>query len=386
MTIGLRPLARPWICRYTGAVKRTTFALAVLILSLPGCDPKDQSSYPAPGSDSSQEDPSSEPVSGTPRGADAQRAAEMASQAAEGAAAPSDEAAADSGRRLFDGDDAQSDSFSSNSYAAEGAAVPASMGPWARSHLAKVAYTRDRSARPRDLGRTVPGLEAARYPPSQGTAGRAAGVVLAAFDSFQKKMFDTVAPVLGRADWGAARRKGAGTPMTPTRVTVHHTEGHRTSTQADTAQQVRNIQHYHMAGRAAEGKDTWDDIGYHFLIDGSGRIAEGRPTELLGAHVHHGNESNIGVALLGDFNKLRPTGEQTESLTRLVSFLAIKYHQEPSRKGFLEGHMHYNQTSCPGSHLIAMLAALRQKIDAETGQLLARLKPGQFAPIATTDV
>jgi hypothetical protein len=157
-------------------------------------------------------------------------------------------------------------------------------------------------------------------------------------------------------------------------------------TEAATAAEVRNIQHYHMAGRAKEGKDVWEDIGYHFLIDGAGRVVEGRPAETLGAHVRGANENNIGIAMMGNFERIKPTADQVASLTRLVSFLALKYRQDPSRKGFLEGHRHYNSTDCPGKNMMAILDGIRARIDAETVELAARVKAapkGQFVPVLT---
>jgi hypothetical protein len=199
-------------------------------------------------------------------------------------------------------------------------------------------------------------------------------------------MLDAAAPILSRAGWSAAKRKGAPVAMTPTHVTVHHTDGRQSMTEAETAAEVRGIQQYHMYGRGREGKDVWEDIGYHFLIDGAGRVVEGRPAETLGAHAGGANANNIGIAMLGDYNKVKPTPEQIESLTRLVSFLALKYRQDPTRAGFLEGHQHYNNTDCPGKNMMAILASLRARVDAETIRLAALVKAapqGQFVPVLT---
>ena len=212
--------------------------------------------------------------------------------------------------------------------------------------------------------------------------------MLAAFDTFQHRMFAEAAPILSRSGWHAAKRKGSAVAMHPTHVTVHHTEGPQTMTEAQTAAVVRNIQHYHMAGRAAEGKDTWDDIGYHFLIDGSGRVAEGRPAETLGAHAGGANQDNIGISVMGDFNRQKPTAAQIESLTRLVSFLAIKYGQNPARNGFLEPHRHYDKTDCPGKNMMAILDSLRRSVDARTLEIIARLSDAdknEFVPVTVTD-
>jgi hypothetical protein len=250
-----------------------------------------------------------------------------------------------------------------------------------------VHYTSLKSYSPNDLRTSAPPLpDAAAYPAASGTDSRGANVVLTAFNAFQRKMYSAAAPIISRASWGAARRIGRATAMTPTHVTVHHTEGPQTMTEAATRAAVRNIQWYHMHGRAREGKDTWDDIGYHFLIDGAGRVVEGRPANTVGAHARGANENNVGIALMGNFEKVRPTGAQLESLERLASFLAVKYHQDPTRSTFLEPHRHYDQTSCPGKNMMAVLGPVRQKVDGETDTLLAKLKtadPNQFVAVAS---
>ncbi|MEQ1920769.1 MAG: peptidoglycan recognition family protein, partial [Elusimicrobiota bacterium] len=112
------------------------------------------------------------------------------------------------------------------------------------------------------------------------------------------------------------------------------------------------------------------------------RVVEGRRAEFIGAHVQGGNDGNVGVAMMGDFNKLKPSDAQVESLTRLVTFLAIKYKKDPEAKGFLEGHQHYNSTDCPGKNLMAILDALRHKIDKEKEQIMAGGSGGTFTPLA----
>jgi uncharacterized protein with LGFP repeats len=167
--------------------------------------------------------------------------------------------------------------------------------------------------------------------------------------------------------------------MRATRVTVHHTDGRQTMTEAETAAEVRSIQRFHM-GR----ERGWDDVGYHFLIDGAGRVVEGRPADTLGAHVMSANENNIGVALMGDFEKTHPTRAQVESLTRLVSYLAVKYKEDPSQRGFLQPHRHYGNTDCPGRNMMTIFEELRADVDGEARRILANQNaaPGRFQPVA----
>jgi len=43
------------------------------------------------------------------------------------------------------------------------------------------------------------------------------------------------------------------------------------------------------------------DVGYHFAIDGYGKIYEGREIGYMGAHVSDANENAIGIVLMGNF-------------------------------------------------------------------------------------
>ena len=206
---------------------------------------------------------------------------------------------------------------------------------------------------------------------SQGSS-RGAGKTLLEFAAFQlEQKFPSVAPIMSRLGWNAGKRRGANSAHRPYRVTVHHTDGSVPMNEAATAAAVKEIQRYHMVGRGRQGKENFSDIGYHFLIAGDGRVIEGRRAEYLGAHAGGANSGNIGIAMMGDFNKSKPTDAQIESLTRLITFLAIKYKKEPGAKGFLEPHQHYTDTDCPGKNMMAILDALRRKIDHEKDLILA---------------
>lgn len=354
-------------------------ALALLGFSACGGMEKDKDGRKTPPAAATARPPRELGLSGLSGDADA-----LSGQVSSFAAAPAlatDEAATGAGDRFFDGRALRDAGF-----AVPGDAVYAGAGGGPRPRL---AYA-DPAAAHRGTDLQIaepPSPDDARFPPGSTALASGAGKVLAAFDGFQRKMYDAAAPIMSRAGWRAARRKGSPVAMTPTHVTVHHTEGAQTMTAAATAAEVRNIQHYHMYGRAREGKDIWEDIGYHFLIDGAGRVVEGRPAETLGAHAGGANENNIGIAMMGNFMRVKPTAEQVESLTRLVSFLAVKYKQDPSKDGFLEPHRRYNHTDCPGTNMMAILEALHRRVDEKTLELEARLKTapkGEFVPVLTS--
>lgn len=272
-------------------------------------------------------------------------------------AAPED--AANGASAMFDGTRMR-DAVSSNGFAPAGAMIG--------DRGKRIQYTAA-AQRISDLRGTEPPLPD-DYDYSRGGAtpgsAREAGQTLLSFAKFQlEQKFPTVAPIMSRLGWRAAPRAGSNDGHDPYRVTVHHTQGARPMDEASTAAAVKGVQQYHMVGRGREGKDNFHDIGYHFLIAGDGRVIEGRRAEYLGAHAGGANSGNIGIAMMGDFNKLKPTNAQIESLTRLVTFLSVKYKKDPNSKDFLEAHNHYTNTDCPGKHLMSILDSLRRKVDKE---------------------
>jgi hypothetical protein len=169
----------------------------------------------------------------------------------------------------------------------------------------------------------------------------------------------TVAPqaptVLPRSAWGAKKATKPYEPMLPDRISVHHTEAFQAFSQTDAAQEMRVIQNFHQKGRG------WIDIAYHFVIDGSGRIWEGRPVGVVGAHVKNKNDGNIGISLMGDFHAPKnnqPSMAQIQSLVTLLKYLTAKYQIPVSR---IKGHRDQEDTSCPGDILYARLDDIRRQ-------------------------
>jgi hypothetical protein len=101
----------------------------------------------------------------------------------------------------------------------------------------------------------------------------------------------------------------------------------------------------------------WDELGYHFVIGNGGGTSDGLvevgsrwPKQKYGAHCRVGdneeyNYFGIGICLVGDFEKRRPTEAQMASLARLVGYLADRYHIDERH---IIGHSTVDDTRCPG--------------------------------------
>lgn len=169
--------------------------------------------------------------------------------------------------------------------------------------------------------------------------------------------------ILSREAWHAEpARTGEMSPLRGqwSRITVHHSAESADESQggalAETAATVQRIQKVHMD----RGNDSfgWADIGYHFMIDSSGRILEGRGLEWQGAHARGANNhQNLGVCLLGDFAKHPPSPAALKSLELLLDDLRERYRIAPMR---IYAHKELTPTVCPGPALTRWVASYRR--------------------------
>ena len=155
-------------------------------------------------------------------------------------------------------------------------------------------------------------------------------------------------------------------PMgTPWRITVHH-EGSDTDdlfSESGVAERLRTITKVQEQS-VGEGGLGAGDLAYHFVIDRSGRIWEGRSLSWQGAHAGNGtaNTGNIGVVLLGNFDVQEPTASQLLSLRQLLANLCQRYTVRPENiYGHDEVKTQYGlpSTRCPGRYLSAWLRSYR---------------------------
>lgn len=130
-------------------------------------------------------------------------------------------------------------------------------------------------------------------------------------------------------------------------VVMHHT--------ASEAGSVRSIDASHKQRRDSQGK-PWLGIGYHFVIGNGNGMKDGeiQPTfrwtkQIHGAHagVAAYNELGIGIVLVGNFEKTRPTAAQLRSAKRLVGALRTAYGITDKS---VVTHGAINKTACPGRY------------------------------------
>ena len=180
--------------------------------------------------------------------------------------------------------------------------------------------------------------------------------------------------VAGRQQWHAeaATRSNLEPMGRPSRLTIHHSAMYfRDTRPASCAAQILMIQREHMNNRG------YADIGYHYLIDPSGRIWQGRDLRWQGAHASGDNNiRNIGICLLGNFVRGRsgqgPTAAQTASMRQLVGSLMQRYEFGGDA---IYCHSDFKATECPGPLLEPVVAQLARDLRRSRSTRVAAVAP-----------
>ena len=153
--------------------------------------------------------------------------------------------------------------------------------------------------------------------------------------------------VIRRAEWRAAPPTQPYTPHAPRYFTLHHTQAHYPKNYAEAVNEMLFIQDYHQHGRG------WIDIAYHFLIDPAGNIFEGRPINVLGAHVLSRNTGNIGISIMGNYH---PPANDPFTAAAQDSFVAVGRYLKDTYEvpvSSFYAHRDIGNSDCPGDNLYA---------------------------------
>ena len=143
--------------------------------------------------------------------------------------------------------------------------------------------------------------------------------------------------------------------MLPARyITIHH-DGmtpFTSTSKYSAASRLEIIRKSHL--RRDGGR--WGDIGYHFAIDPAGRLWQGRPLMWQGAHVRARNEGNIGVVVLGNYERQSVNRAQIAAIESTLRSLMKKYSVSVSK---VRTHQEWAATACPGKSLQQVMVGLR---------------------------
>lgn len=123
-------------------------------------------------------------------------------------------------------------------------------------------------------------------------------------------------------------------------IVIHYTG------EPDMDASAETIHGWHLAN------DGWAGIGYHFVVRKDGTIERGRPEWAIGSHAYGENSHTLGIHVCG--GDVQPTDAQIEKTSMLIAYLCDKYGI-PIDRDHIVGHGELMPTSCPGTHLQALL-------------------------------
>ena len=185
----------------------------------------------------------------------------------------------------------------------------------------------------------------------------------------------------GRRQWGARESWRDGRPHinhTIKQVHVHHTVNSNSYRRRDVPALIRGMYRYHTRHLG------WSDIGYNFLVDRFGRVWTGRAggarRAVRGAHTLGFNSTSAGVAVIGNFELVRPSDRVLDAVAAVAAWKLQPYGRDPLgnvrvwshgsdrfragrkvRLPAIDGHRDTNQTACPGRHLYHHLDEIRHR-------------------------
>lgn len=137
-------------------------------------------------------------------------------------------------------------------------------------------------------------------------------------------------------------------PHRITHVTLHHSgslEPLRPSD--DPVAKLRGLQSWGASDR------NWWDVPYHFLIDLSGRVYEGRDWRYMGeTNTDYNPSGHFLISVIGNYGLQEPTQAQIEAIADLMAWAVERFDVPLDRIG---GHYDYAETNCPGDHLRELL-------------------------------
>ncbi len=161
--------------------------------------------------------------------------------------------------------------------------------------------------------------------------------------------------VMPRTAWtSAAPQWSVATPMRGIqRITIHHDAINSLglSGQGNIAKRLESIRRSHRARGS-----NWVDIGYHYVVDPDGRVWQGRPISIEGAHVSENNPHNLGIMVMGNFDEHRPTSAALAALSSFVADQMRRYRVPVNR---VYTHQEIKASACPGRNLQGYMLSAR---------------------------
>jgi hypothetical protein len=178
--------------------------------------------------------------------------------------------------------------------------------------------------------------------------------------------------IITRAQWGADE---SWSRPTSTANEVHMGVVHHTATSndyTDARAVMRAMYRYHTQNLG------WADLGYNIVVDQQGNVYEGRAGGLengvVGAHARGYNTGSFGVAVIGNFDQIRPPRAAVNAVVDVIAWQSRVYGIDPvgstgkmsgGWRPTIVGHRDVGSTACPGQHFYPLLGEVREQAAAK---------------------
>lgn len=91
----------------------------------------------------------------------------------------------------------------------------------------------------------------------------------------------------------------------------------------------------------------FSDIGYHYVIELDGQMKEGRPLEVVGAHVRGQNNNSIGICYVGGCDEQMKPKNTLNKCQEEQLIAVLKWLKEKFPKATIHGHNEFSAKACP---------------------------------------
>ncbi|MDR9364212.1 MAG: family 10 glycosylhydrolase [Balneolaceae bacterium] len=133
-------------------------------------------------------------------------------------------------------------------------------------------------------------------------------------------------------------------PHAINKITLHHSGSAEPLDPEDDPVQILN----NLFEWGAEDRNWWD-LPYHYLIDLSGNIYEGRDANYAGeTNTTYDPRGHLLISVMGNYNQQEPTEAQIDAIAQMMAHAIQQYGLSVDD---IYGHGDWAETSCPGDHL-----------------------------------
>lgn len=151
---------------------------------------------------------------------------------------------------------------------------------------------------------------------------------------------------ISREGWNALPPKPYNSHV-PERITVHHEGTKFDSSKGSPGNFLARVQKWGM------GPDrNWADIPYHYILDYSGIVYEGRNVYTVGeTGTDYDPTGHLLISLIGNFEVEETKEPQIRTLVKMLAMNCEKFNIPVDS---IRTHRDYAKTSCPGKNVYAL--------------------------------